>query len=190
MNFILSIQYKFLLPLLCVIFLFACNKKPLSPDISQTILSLKETGELVTAEYTISKVIRASDDQTWYKLGDRKILINCDAYLKAGISLQDITKDNFQIQNDTIITVALPHAKLFSLQIPPDKIKIAYQEIGTFRDAFSANEREQLVAQAEPQIKALVASLGILQTAESNGATFIKHLFQQTGFKQVVVVYQ
>ena len=54
------------------LFLFSCNKKQAQPDLSQLILSLKETGELLTAEYTLTKVIRASDDATWYKIGDRK----------------------------------------------------------------------------------------------------------------------
>ena len=174
---------------LCVL-VFSCNKKPEQPDLSALVLSLKETGELVTTNYTLSKVIRASDDQTWYKVGDRKILINCEANLKAGISLQGITKENFDIQNDSNLTVTLPHAQLFSLHIPPDKIQIAYQDIGTFRDPFSAAEREGLLAQAEPQIKSLVASLGILQTAENNATVFVQRLLQQAGFKVVNVVYQ
>ncbi len=169
--------------------LSSCEKKEKGPDISQTILSLKETGQLITAEYTLSKVIRASDNKTWYKIGERKILINCEAYLKAGISLQNISADNFDVRNDSI-AVYLPHAQLFSLSIPPDKIQVAYQEIGTFRDPFSANEREQFVAQAEPQIRSLVASLGILKTAEDNSVLFFRHLFQQAGFRYVGVSFK
>ena len=183
------LTYTISLWLLCNIVLISCNKKQEHADISKIILSLKESGELITAEYTLSKVIRASDDKTWYKIGDRKILINCEAYLKAGINLQTISEKDFYIQNDSI-AVILPHAQLFSLHIPPDKIKISYQDIGIFRDPFSAAEREQLLAQAELQIKSLVASLGILQTAENNGAVFIQHLLQQTGFKKVSVTYR
>ncbi len=175
--------------LLCVLYV-SCQQKQQQPDLSQLILSLKETGELVTTEYTLTKVIRASDDQTWYKIGDRKILISCEANLKAGISLQDVSKDNFVKENDTTLRITMPHAKLFSLSIPPDKIQVAYQEIGTFRDPFTASEREQLVAQTEPQIKSLVASLGILQNAETNATVFIKHLFQQAGFREVNITYQ
>lgn len=184
----------FFKPLFLIFFCFAllvsCGKKQQQPDLSQLILSLKETGELVTTQYTLTKVIRASDDQTWYKIGDRKILINCEANLKAGISLQNITSDNFKRENDSNISIKLPRAQFFSLSIPPDKIQVAYQEVGAFRQPFTAAEREQLVAQAEPQIRSLVASLGILQTAESNASVFIQHLFQQAGFKQVTIIYQ
>lgn len=170
--------------------IFSCNKDPKQPDLSNLVLSLKETGNLVTTEYTLSKVIRASDDQTWYKWGDRKILINCEANLKAGVSLQHISKENFNIKSDSNLTVILPHAQLFSLNIPPDKIQVAYQEIGAFRDPFSAAEREGLLAQAEPQIKLLVTSLGILQTAENNATIFIKGLLKQAGYKVITVEFQ
>ncbi len=169
--------------------LFSCHEKQ-QPDVSQLILSLQETGELITTEYTLTKVIRASDDQTWYKWGDRKILINCEANLKAGVDLQHITTHNFIKRNDSAIAIVLPHAQLFSLSIPPDKIRVAYEETSLLRDPFSAGEREQLVAQAEPQIKSLVASLGILQTAENNAALFVKRLFQNGGYKMVNVVFE
>ncbi len=172
-----------------MVVLFSCSKKEQQPDISQTILSLKESGELVTAEYTLSKVIRATDNKTWYKIGERKILINCEAFLKAGIDLQHISADNFRLYDDSI-AVTLPHATFFSLSIPPEKIRIAYQEVGTFRDPFSGDEREKLVAQAEPQIRTLVKSLGILETAEHNGELFIKNLLQQAGFRAVTVAFQ
>ncbi len=178
--------------LFCGLFLpiFSCREKQQKPDVSQLILSLQQTGQLVTTEYTLTKVIRASDDRTWYKWGDRKILINCEANLKAGVDLEQITTHDFIKQKDTSITISLPHAKLFSLSIPPDKIRVAYEETGFLRDPFSAGEREQLVAQAEPQIKSLVASLGILQTTENNAALFVKRLFQNGGYKTVNVVFE
>ena len=158
--------------------------------MSTLILSIKETGELVTVQYTLTKVIRASDDQTWYKIGDRKILINCEADVKAGINMQGITDDNFKRENDSTLSIMLPHAQFFSLSIPPGKIQVAYQEIGAFRDVFTADEREKLVAQAEPQIRSLVDSLGILQTAESNADVFVKNLFRSAGFKTITITHQ
>ena len=169
--------------------LLACNSKQQEDNLSKTILTLKETGQLVTAEYTLGKVIRASDDKTWYKLGNRKIIISCEASLKAGVSLQNITPANFSVQEDSMVIV-LPHAQVFSLSIPPDKIQLAYEDIGTFRSDFSAAEREGLVAQAEPQILSLADSLGILQTAENNAAVFMQHLFEDAGYKKTSVQFR
>lgn len=171
----------------CLLIICSCNQE--APDLSKTILALKETGQLVTVEYTLGKVIRASDDKTWYKIGDRKIIINCEAALKAGINLQNISKDNFKMQGDSM-SVTLPHAQIFSLSIPPDRIQVAYEDIGPLRSAFSAADREQLVAQAEPQILSLADSLGILQTAEQNATVFMQHLFEEAGYTKTSVHFK
>jgi len=187
MNAPVVVQLKKLFCFILILVLFSCNNK--EHELSNTILTLKETGQLITVEYTLGKVIRASDDKTWYKIGDRKIIITCEAYLKAGVDLKSITPDNFFVHKDSMV-VTLPHAQLFSLSIPPDKIQVAYEDLGTFRSVFSAAEREELVAQAEPQILSLADSLGILQTAENNAATFMQHLFQEAGYKKTSVHFR
>src|SRR3954462_4014516 len=93
----------------------SCKKKEKERDLPSTILAIQETGRLATAEYTLTKIIRASDDQTWYKVGDRKILMSCVAHLKAGVDLQKINKNNFTVENDSTITITLPHAQLLSV---------------------------------------------------------------------------
>ena len=168
----------------------ACSKKEKERDLSSTILAIQQTGKLATAEYTLTRIIRASDDQTWYKLGDRKILMRCEAHLKAGIDLQQLNKNDFDVLGDSSISVTLPHAQLFSVVIPADKIQVAYEDIGLLRDPFSAAEREQLLAQAERQIRNLAASLGILQTAETNAVTYMQHLLQEVGYKHVSVTFE
>ncbi|MFT4154242.1 DUF4230 domain-containing protein [Parafilimonas sp.] len=180
---------KKIIYLIPVLVFFACHNKKQGAAVSNAILTLKETGRLATAEYTLGKVIRASDDKPWYKVGDRKIIINCEARLKAGIDLQNITKDNFAGYKDSI-AITLPHAKILSLNIPPDKIQVWYEDIGALRSPFSAAEREELVAQAEPQILSLADSLGILKTAEQNAAVFMQHLFEDAGYTKTGVQFR
>jgi hypothetical protein len=188
--FYLSKTYYLIIPIALLLLLPACRRKEKERDLPSTILAIQQTGKLATAEYTLTKIIRASDDQTWYKIGDRKILMRCEAHLKAGIDLQRLNKSNFEVEGDSAITVVLPHAQLFSVAIPPDKIQVAYQDISLLRDPFSAAEREQLLAQAEQQIRKLAASLGILQTAETNAVTYMQHLLQQVGYKHVSVTFE
>ncbi|MBD0285065.1 MAG: DUF4230 domain-containing protein [Flavisolibacter sp.] len=157
--------------------------------MSETVLQVKEGGKLVTAEYILSKIIKASDDQTWYKIGNRKILMSCEAHLKAGVDLEQISENNFDL-SDSILTVTVPPAQLFSLSLPPEKIQVRYQEIDLLRDPFSANEREQLLAQAERQIRQLADSLGILETAQNNAALFLQKLLQQAGYEKVRIHFE
>ena len=156
--------------------------------LDATILAVKKTGMLVTAEYTLGKIVKASDDKTWYKVGNRKILMSMEAELKAGIDLQDISGRNFR-QKDNTVFLTLPRAKIFSLNIPPEKIKLEYQEVDLLRDPFSAAEREKLLAQAEQQIRRLADSLKILNTAEENAALYFENLLQQSGYEKVVVTF-
>jgi len=182
-NFIqlLVMRLKFLIVLFAI---SSCAKKPLEhkPDI----FSLKEMGDLATVEYTVTKIIKASDDKTWFKIGDRKILMSCEAHIKAGIDLSSLTQNNFSI-HDKDITVTLPPPKIISLSIPPEEIKTEYEDVGIFRDKFTSSDRDALAAQAETQIKNSIDSLGILQQAKANTALFVTNFLKRLGYQNINV---
>jgi hypothetical protein len=148
------------------------------------VLGLKKMSDLATAEYIVTKIIKASDNKTWYKVGDRKILMSCKASLVAGIDLSQLTENDINI-NEESITLTLPHAKLLYINIKPEDIKTVFKEVSLFRNNFSSREKDQLAAQAEKQIKQSVDSLGILVTAETNAALFINEFLQKEGFKNI-----
>lgn len=177
-----SLSLYFILFIVC-----ACGNKQAPKD--QEILALKEMNELVTVEYVVNKIIKASDNQTWYKLGDRKILMTCEATLKAGIDFSKINTDDINIK-DKAITLILPHATLFSLNIKPEDIKVAYEEVGAFRDNFSSQERNMLAAQAQEQIQGSVDSLGVLQTAETNASLFVSNFLRNLGYEKISVQFR
>lgn len=165
----------------------ACQPKAeKKPDALQMV---KETGQLLTAEYTLSKIIKANDNKTWYKIGNRKILMSCEAQVRAGVNLQNITQKNIIISKDSI-SLLLPPAQVFSLNIPPEKIKVQYQEVDVLRTPFTAAEREGLLAQAEAQLKQTVDSLGILKTAEDNATLYLQNLLRSAGFNKINIRYQ
>ena len=163
----------------------SCKKKE---HLRETVLALKRTGQFVTAEFTLGKIVKASDDKTWYKVGDRKILISLEAHLKAGINFLDINEENFK-QDGTLLSVTLPPAQIFSLSIPPEKIKLEHEEIGLLRSDFSAAEREDLLAQAEVQIRNLGDSLKILQIAEENAELYLEKFLHQFGYENVRITF-
>ena len=150
----------------------------------QQALGLQKMSDLATAEYVVTKIIKANDDKTWYKVGDRKILMSCKASLVAGIDLSKLTEKDIHIDGENI-TIILPHAKLLYINIKPEDIKTAYQDVSLFRTNFSANEKDGLAAQAEKQLKANAGSLGIFVTAETNSTLFINNFLQKIGFKNI-----
>ena len=174
-------------PLLFIFILLAgCKPKPESRP--NALMMVKETGQLLTAEYTLTKIIKANDNKTWYKVGNRKILMSCEAQVRAGVNLQNLTVKNITVMGDSI-SLRLPPSQFFSLNIPPEKIKVQYQDVDVLRDPFSAAERETLLAQAEAQIRQVVDSLGILKTAEENATLYLQNLLQSAGYHKVHIQY-
>jgi len=160
-----------------------CSSKK-EPSQMQQVLGLQKMSELATAEYVVTKIIKANDNQTWYKIGDRKILMSCKASLAAGIDLSKLTEKDIHISGDNI-SITLPHAKLLYINIQPEDIKTVYQNVSFFRNNFTAQEKDELAAQAEKQIKASADSLEILVAAETNATIFISNFLQKEGFKNI-----
>ncbi len=178
-------MYKYLLFVLLI--LVSCNKKE-APEQKPEILSLKEMSELATVEYTITKIIKANDNKTWFKVGERKILMSCEATIKAGVDLGSLTKNDFEISGKNV-RINLPQPKIISLNIPPDKIKVEYEQISVFRDTYKTQERDMLATQAEKQISSSVDELGILDQAKANTSLFVSNFLKQIGYQNISITY-
>ena len=172
------------LPLILLL-LFSCRQKPAPADM---VLQLKDLSELATVEYTVSKIIKASDDQAWYTVGDRKILMSCRARVKAGIDLSQLQANAIRVDGKTV-RVKLPPAKLLSVTVPPEEIRLEYEEVGLFRSDFTAAERQALLAQGEAQIRRQVAATAIIRDAESQATIVLGNFFRGLGFETVLIEF-
>ena len=170
-----------------LLLLLGCGKKDKTGD-QPGILTLREMSDLATVEYTVTKVIKTTDNQTWFKLGTRKILMSCEAHIKAGIDLNALDKNSFKITGKNI-EVTLPNPKIISLSLPAESIKTEYEEIGAFRDKFTAVERDKLAAQAEQQIRQSIDSLGILTQAKVNTSMFVTNFLKRLGYENISINY-
>lgn len=166
----------------------SCNNNKKLPAPADTVALLQQMQELATVEYTITKVVKASDDKTWFKIGNRKILITCEATVKAGIDLKELKEENISVSGKTI-TIQLPEPKILSVNMPPENIKVAYQKVDLFRDAFTSGERNALLVQAEQQIKNAGTELGAVEQAKINSQLVFSRLLMQLGFEKVNLTY-
>ena len=105
-----------------LVFMISCKSS--KEDINE-VLALREMSELATVEYVVTKIIRASDDQTWYKIGDRKILMSCEATVKAGIDFSKIREEDIRIDGKQI-SLQLPRAHVISMNIKPEDVRVEY----------------------------------------------------------------
>lgn len=172
---------------LTYLLLSSCQNKEAKNN--SVVQAIQQTGRLITAEYSVSKMVRADDNKTWYKWGDRRILLSTEAVVTAGVDLQTVTAADISIDQSNI-SVRLPPPQVFSVSLPPSKIKVLYEDVSAFRSRFSAGEREALLRQAEGQVRRLADSLGILATARTNADVFMRKLLQQAGFENISLRFE
>jgi hypothetical protein len=177
----------FLLKVTLSCLLWAGCAKP-TPKEASIISALQDMQELATTEYTLTKVVKASDDQTWYKMGDRKILITCEAQVKAGIDFSGIDARYVSKQGKSI-RLQLPPPQIISVNLPPENIQVAFQEIGFFRSNFTVAEQTDLLRQAEKQINEKATSLGILEDAQQNARAWLTSYLSMLGFEEIDISF-
>ena len=177
-------RHIFFYLVLAALFITGC--KPKEPDMKARVLGMSQNLELGTVEYIVKKVIKF-DDQQKYTVGDRKILFNSTAYLKAGIKLDNFNENDIII-NDKQITVYLPHAELLSFDMPAEEISTVFENYGVFRSKFSADEQNEILKKGEEDIRADSPNLGILKDAEDNAKDMFEAMLSQLGFEFITIV--
>ena len=189
-------KYLFAAIAFAALLLVSCNKETipqisLEQKLNQKLSEMTEVAELGSVEYTVTKVVKASDDVKWYKVGDRKILFKCTAYLKAGIDLGKLDASKIMVDEaKKSVVITLPKAELLALNMPPDKSVLAYENVATFRSNFSSKEKNHLLQLGEKSIREDVPNLGILSDAEKNASSFFKSLLSQLGFEIITVKFE
>ncbi len=181
----------FFVLLLTIFMVPGCSERVPEDTTQREIEAISQMRELSLVEYRVRKIVKANDEGEWYKIGDRKILLSCTAYLKAGIDLSGFSAENVDINRlDGSVTVTIPQAKLLSLDMPASEIREEYDHVTMLRQSFTAEERNALLRQGEKQIRSSVPSLGILEKAEENARRFFESVFTKMGFTSVEVVFE
>ena len=181
------------IPVLLALFLLlaGCHGPSLQDRLASRIQALSQTSELGTVEYTVRKAVRARDEGDWFKIGNRRILFTCTAYLKAGIHLDRIPLDRIVVDEQTrSVAMVLPHATVLSINIPPEEIRLEYEDVTGFRQKFTDRERQALLKQGERDIVRDLPNLGILDEAESNALDFFRSMLEQMGFENIQIVFE
>jgi len=166
--------------------LVSCSKSP-----ETKILELANSAELGTVEYTVKKIVKANDSD-WFTVGDRKMIFSVTAYLKAGIDLGNLTPDKVLVNKQTnSVKLILPHATLLSFNMPVEEAVVEYQQVGSMRADFTAEDRNNLLTQGEQCIRNDTTIMeGINRDAEENASLFFKTAISSIGFNDVNVIFE
>jgi hypothetical protein len=185
-------RIRTVLPAVLLVLLTACSHGlSLQQQVMQRLSVLSRTAELGTVEYTVRKAVRARDEGDWFKIGNRRILFSCTAYIKAGINLERLPLDKIVVDETTrSVSLVLPHATVLSINLPPEEIRLEYEDVTGFRQKFSDQERQALLRQGERDIVRDIPSLGILAEAEENALEFFRPMLEQMGFENVQISFE
>ena len=178
--------------LLLLLLLAACSRGPsLQAQLTERLSMMSRTAELGTVEYTVRKAVRARDEGEWFKIGNRRILFSCTAHIKAGINLDRIPLDKMVVdEGSRSVSLVLPHATVQSINIPPEEVRLEYEDITGFRQKFDDRERQALLKQGERDIVRDIPKLGILAEAEANALEFFRPMLAQMGFDNIQIRFE
>ena len=89
--------------LYCIIFttmLYGCKQEKEGKNFDAVISSMKEMSDLGTVEYKFTKILKAEDDATWYKVGEIKTLINTKPMLKLALIFLKLQSNQLMNQKE------------------------------------------------------------------------------------------
>jgi len=154
----------------------AVPRKKMLPQLSAR--TLKDLAELATVEYSVTKIV-SYKDVAWY--GDRKILFETAATVKAGIDLNELNDNDIRLEGKDAVTITLPRPKILLFNMKPEHMREIFNESGILRSEFSNEEKD---------IRAKVARMDILERASRNARTLVESWLTQMGFAAVHVVFK
>jgi hypothetical protein len=167
------------------ILLSGCNEENKLPEVE--VYEIRNIGELSTTEYTVGKIIKLDDKaDEWYKYGDRKILINCKAKVKAGVDLSLIKEGDITVSGTTI-TITIPPTEITSFSMDSKHIHTEMESVSGFRDAFTHLEKNKFLKQGEAAIREEILHTDIIKDGRLNAEAFLTDFYKQMGFEKVII---
>ena len=157
------------------------------PDPITVVREVNSLARLETIQYSVEKVVTAETGQAFLGVlfGDRLLLV-AHGEVIAGVDLTKFTDEDIYIENG-LLFVRLPEPEIFVATLDNDKSYIYDRQIGFLRRGNTELETAARRA-AEVEIERAAINDGILEQAERNAEEFLRRLFEQMGFPEVVFI--
>ncbi len=156
------------------------------PDPVTIIREVRNLSRLETASYTIEKVITAESRQGPFAFlfGDKLILV-AHGQVIAGVDLGKLEEKDVSVAADGTVNVALPEAEVFVATLNNQQSYIFHRGTGVI----GMNPELETEARKAAEEEILNAALedGILEMAEENAKTYLRHFILALGFEEVNV---
>jgi len=155
------------------------------PDPVTIIRQVRSLSRLETASYTVEKIITAESRQGPFAFlfGDQLILV-AHGQVIAGVDLSKLAESDIAVSQDGKVFVALPPAEVFVTALNNERSYIFDRDTGVIglNPALETEARQA----AEEQLLQAALEDGILDTAQINAETYLRHLIVALGFDEVL----
>lgn len=160
----------------------------IQPDPVTIVREVRSLSRLETAAYTVEKIITAETRQGPFAflVGDRLILV-AHGQVIAGIDLGQVDEDDVTINEEGVVDVALPEPEVFVTALDNEQSYIFHRDTGVI--GMNVELETEARRAAEQEILDAALQDGILDMAQRNAESYIKHLILMLGFKEVRVSY-
>jgi hypothetical protein len=149
--------------------------------------AINDKAELVTANYSMEKVITAERNQEllWGAFGENLIFVAYGEVI-AGVDLATMQAADVVVVDPDTVMVHLPEAQLFDYPIlDNERSQVVDRDTGLFAEADP--QLETLVRQqAEVEIRAAALEAGILERANTNAESYMREFLSSLGFTEVI----
>jgi hypothetical protein len=160
----------------------------IEPDPVTIVREVRSLSRLETAAYTIEKIITAETRQGPFAflVGDRLILV-AHGQVIAGVDLEALEESDITIRDGGVVDIALPEAEVFVTALNNEQSYIFHRDTGVI--GMNVELETEARRAAEEEILNAALEDGILDMAQKNAESYIRHLVLTLGFEEVNVTY-
>jgi len=158
----------------------------IQPDPVTIVKEVRSLSRLETAAYTIEKIITAESQQGPFAflLGDRLIFV-AHGQVIAGVDLAKLEENDITVEEDGSVDVVMPEAEIFITALNNEDSYVFDRDTGVI--GMKVDLETEARRAAEEEIENAALEDGILEMAQTNAETYVRHLILTLGFREVSI---
>lgn len=179
---------QLLLALFVLGFLAACRD-----NRGMVVGKVKKASKLATVEFTIDKLVYGvkSKRLLWVvKLNEANFLAHSQAFVKAGIDLEQLKEEDIKIEGKKI-SLLLPHVQVINFSYPAEKFVMDTIISG---DAFLNNirleDQEEFFQEAEIDIRNSLKHMGIVEETQKKTRVMLEGMLRNLGYTEIYISFR
>lgn len=152
---------------------FSSNAALRSLNSASVVTQIKQLKELVTVRYSLQQVVGLTEPRGSF--GEESILLLVQGEAQAGVDLAALKPDDITPSGNRMITIHLPHAKLFATYIDEKQTKVWDRHITWWTPWIPPDPDLEHKARlkALDDLRSAAVSMGILNQAQKNAESAI-----------------